>query len=862
MEVTALVLEYLGQKMVCAARVASLAIVMAAAHGMEAHAETDKGDVSAGSGSREAAPPGVIVLPNDPDEIVVTADRRSEAKVAAETEFSEEEIAARGADSIQDLLTRLTPFIDGSGEEPVILINGKPAGFDRSILSYPAEALDRLAVLKPEAAAQYGEPAGKRVVNLVLKQKFSALNADASVNFATAGGQYGGGLSVGRTAISGETRWNVQARVGGDSAFFKSARNIPPRAGIFDRVGFASAPDGGEVDPALSLLAGVPVVVAPIPSSALWGMPALGDFVPTANIVSPVDPNRYDTLLPMRRTASLAIGITRPIGDFSVSFNANASRVRSEGLRGLAMASLVIPAGHPWSPFAGDVVLARPFAGGRALRNDNGATSLGTSLTLNGSIEGWQTNLSLNYSRSWSDSLLESGVDVAAIQQLINAGDPRFNPYGPWDGGLLHSSRTRSRGENLRARLNVRKAIVDLPAGPLVWNITAGTAQNRSRNRQFGATDEFYRDIGLARRQVDGEISFSLPISRRGKAGPGWLGDLNIDLSASVQKMSKSRSQQRFAGNIGWSPLPDVQLRGSIDYAETAPSFDQLDAPVEVTINRIFDYVRQEIAEPVWTTGGNPDLRRGRRQSLSLSAMVRPLGDQTLTLNMGYRQSIAKGGLTAFPELTPAIEAAFPERVTRDATGRLVAVDARAINIARDTNSALSTSIALRLPAGDGKGRSEMAVDPLQFSLSLSHSMRLKSELLTRPGLPAIDQLRAGGQSRHNVSLQASVGKRGIGANLSGNWSSRGQLRGGEEGFTFKPPMTFNISAFVEPDRLGESRGKKGLMNDVKLSVDVNNLFNGYRRVTRGDGTVPAGYSRDEIDPLGRTVRLILRKKF
>src|SRR5690606_24795738 len=125
-----------------------------------------------------------------------------------ESEYDEAEIASHGADSIQDLLARLAPFIDPSGDEPAILINGKPVGFDRSILSYPAEALQRLAVLKPEAAAQYGEPAGKRVVNLVLKKHFSMWNSDAGVDFATAGDQYGGKLSVNRTAISGNTRWS------------------------------------------------------------------------------------------------------------------------------------------------------------------------------------------------------------------------------------------------------------------------------------------------------------------------------------------------------------------------------------------------------------------------------------------------------------------------------------------------------------------------------------------------------------------------------------------------------------------------------------------------------------------------------
>ena len=847
-----------------ALRVSTPLLLGMAVHAAHAHAETDKGDVAAGMVSQRAAPPGVIVPSDDHDEIVVTAERRGEAKVAAESEFSEDEIAAQGADSIEDLLTRLAPFISDDGEEPVILINGKPAGFDRSVLSYPAEALDRLAVLKPEAAAQYGEPAGKRVVNLVLKKNFSMLNADAGADFATGGGQYGGTLSVRRTAISGDMRWNVQARVGADSAFRKAARNIPPREGIFDSVGFISAPDGGEIDSALSLAAGQVVTVAAIPSGALTGIAGLDDFAATAGVLHPVDPNRYETLRSSRRNAGLNIGVTRPIGNFSASLSLNANRSSSDGERGLPMASVVLPAGHPFSPFASDVVLTRPFAGERALRIDNGSTSLGATLTLNGSIGDWQTSLAASYSRNRADNFIENGVDIVRVQQLIDADDPGFNPFGIWDEGLMIATRSRTKGENLSARLNVRKTIVDLPAGPLVWNLTANTGRNSTHSRQFDAAGDLIAANRLTRSQSSAQMSVSVPISRNDGAGTGWLGDLAVDLSASAQTMTNSRPQKGFGGNVSWSPWPIIQLRGAIDLTENAPSFDQLDAPVLTTVNRIFDYARQEIAEPLWITGGNPDLNRGRQQKLTLGAMLRPLGGQVLTLNLGYRQSVAKGGLAAFPELTPAIEAAFPERVTRDTEGRLVAVDARAINIARDSNSDLSTGIVLRL---DGAGKPDAKTgDPLQFSLSINHRMRLSDELLTRAGVPVIDQLREGGQSRHNVSLQASLGKRGIGGTLNGNWSSSGRLRGGGAdgagGFVFKPPLTFNLSAFVEPGRLIDAWKKKSVIGDLRLSIDVQNLFNGYRRVTLDDGTVPAGYSRDEIDPLGRTVRLTLRGKF
>jgi hypothetical protein len=288
---------------------------------------------------------------------------------------------------------------------------------------------------------------------------------------------------------------------------------------------------------------------------------------------------------------------------------------------------------------------------------------------------------------------------------------------------------------------------------------------------------------------------------------------------------------------------------------------------VITTVNRIFDFARQETVDVVSTIGGNPDLGRGSQQSLSLTATAMPLGDHTLAVNIGYRAQTATGGVASFPELTPAIETAFPERITRDAEGRLIAIDARSINIVSDIDTELSSGIALRLPRPSGAQPPQPSADPWQFSASLNHRWRLKSELLTQPGIPVIDRLGGdGGQSRHLLSLQLTAGKRGIGASLNGNWSSSTRVRNGASdvrgGFIAKPPAIFNMSLFVEPEHVLLDAGKTPWMKDVKLSLDVQNLLNGYRRVTFGDGSVPAGYSRDEIDPLGRTMRLTIRKRF
>ena len=253
-----------------------------------------------------------------------------------------------------------------------------------------------------------------------------------------------------------------------------------------------------------------------------------------------------------------------------------------------------------------------------------------------------------------------------------------------------------------------------------------------------------YRTGAPTHTQSTGQISVSLPISSRGSAFAA-LRDLSIDLSFGRHSATGGSAGTSYGGGIVWTPFAQFQLRGSIDRTQSAPSFDQLNGPINTSINRIFDYVRQEFAEPTWTTGGNPLLERGSQAGVSLSMMVKPFSSHELTLNFTYRQFVATDSPAAFPELTPAIEAAFPERITRDIAGRLLAVDARPINIERQKNANLSSSLTLRLGGMKRRGPRPMAIDlaadRTQINLALSHQLRLQSESLIRHGLPVIDRL-------------------------------------------------------------------------------------------------------------------------
>jgi len=721
---------------------------------------------------------------------VVTAARYGEARVRAETEFSAAEIAPFGADSIQALLGQLEPFIDAGEEGPVLLINGKPAGLDASILSYPAEALDRLAILPPEAAAQYGHPSGSRVVNLVLKQQFSSVHGDAGRTWATRGGYHGIDLTAGQVAISGPARWNVQASVTSTSALRRSARSLAPRAGEPEHIGSE-------------------------------------------------DPDDQETLLPSRRAMSFTLGVTRPLGDFSASLGLAANSSESDGERG------------------------QLFAGGRSLRDDNDTQMIDVSLTLSGRIAGWQTDLSARYGRTWSRSLLERGVDFPPFPALAGGDDP--DSLG--DGPALSGSRNRTRGENLGARLDISRSIVELPAGPL----GASLSLNASRDRTSGWQSDFDHGaavpLRMARTWADGQVTFTLPVSRRREGVVNGLGDLTVNLVLGGRTESRSPLQKRYGGGVAWSPGPILHLRASFDQMELVPTFEQLGGPVITSINRLYDYTRQEMAEPVWIIGGNPDLGRGRVQKLFVGAMVRPFRTQVLTLNVGYRRQTARGGVSGFPELTPAIEAAFQDRIVRDADGRLISVDARAINIARETSADLTSGIAVRWQSGGGarEGASVgTSSSPWFVTASLIHTWRLESELLTRPGVPPIDRLGPeSGQARHTVAFQAVVGQRGLGATLNGTWTGPARLRGvapvGD--FRFKPSMIWTASLHMEPDAIFQPRGGPSWARGLRIALDVRNVFDAYRRVTLGGKKAPPGYDRDEMDPLGRTVRLSVRAR-
>ncbi|MBB6425044.1 hypothetical protein [Sphingopyxis sp. JAI128] len=712
-------------------------------------------------------------------EIVVTA-RYGEALVESEFELDELQIDAYGAYSIGELVRRIAPLTGRPDERPIILINGERVDSIQDLARFPPAALQRLAILRPEAAGRYGYSGNQRVVNLVLKRHFVSWETQASVKMPTAGGQIGGNGSAGRFVIDGKARWNAQVQLSGESALFKSSRAPPSvRAGEF------------------------------------------------------VDPDDYLSLLPATSQLSVSMGLTRPIGRFTGSLSVNAASNGSRQWLGLA-------AGDPGP---GDALV---------LFGQQGSQNLGLSATFSGPVAGGRAILNANYARGWAKGRIDQPGDVF-----------------PDD---VQSSRTRSSSESLSARLTFNKSIADLPAGSMNATLTAGMNRSRTSSRFHDDAVDDDRTSRAERDRFDGRLSVAVPIASRSEGSHSLLGDLSLDLAGGLTFGTAEASLSRFELGANWSPIAALRINGSVSFAKLAPSIEQLTGPHFEEVRRVYDYARQEIAEPVWVTGGNPDLGSGQRRIWSLGASLRPFDPRLLSLSVEYRRQQSTGAAGGFPGFAPAVEAAFPERFVRDTAGRLIRVDARPIQIVRDTDERLNNSLTVSIvPRARSEADAPNAIASAgmwTYSFTLNHGWSLRSELVTAIGLPAIDRLGGGtAQSRHNVSLQFVAGRPGMGATLDGNWQSPFRLRdpaapGGGIEYRHRALTMLNLRLFVEPERLLRGKEEPVWLKDLNISLDIQNLLNGYRRVTLGDGGVPPGYRRYDADPLGRTIRLSMRKRF
>lgn len=858
--------------------------------------------------------------PNEVEGLTIQADPRGkvEGNIEPEIELGEAEIQSFGAASIGELLTMLTPQTtstrgrDGGGG-PVMLVNGRRISGFQEIQGIPPEAIEKFQILPEEVALSYGYKADQRVVNIILKKNYSALMSQVAATVATDGGRIDPNAGANRVHINGDKRWNLDLQVSHDPYLLEKDRDIirSPNGQPFDLVGNVSGIGGAQLDPALSALAGNPVTFAGVPSSALVGRAGLSEFVSSANRYNTGDLTRDRSLLSQSDKATLK-------GSYSLDLNkqtqltvsGNIEDGSSRSLLGLPGVTFNLPAGSPFSPFSQAVTGYRFIDAPSAMARDVDTLRTQASMAANGRIKDWRWNVTGDFDRTTTDTTTGRGLDTTAFQAAVTARDPNVNPFGYISPSLYKTAApdtAHSVSTSASAELVLNGNLFQLPAGPAqtTFKVGANSKGLDSKTVRSGVTTT--RDITRTTESVQG--SFNLPLTSARQNFLAKAGDLSVNFNAGYDELSDLGGLTTLGGGLNWSPIKKISFIASFTDEEGAPTTNQVNDPVVVTPNvSVFDFTTGQTVIITRTDGGNAALRNDNRQVQKLGLNYKPIEKIELTFNATYTRARTKNMIASFPAITPDLEAAFPERFTRDATGRLLAIDARPVNFASAENENIRWGFNLFKPIGaptpgapggpgggrfgggpgggggmirmgggpggpGGGGPPPGMMRPGQgiFQLSVYHTWRLTDDITIRKGLPALDQLDGSaisarnGQARNEVQVQGGYFKDGLGVRFNGAWKASTWVNGGATGgqtLYFSDLATVGVNVFANfsvPARK-KAVDKFPILKGAQVSLNFENILDTKQAVRDQNGATPQAYQKDYLDPLGRTVRINFRK--
>jgi len=171
---------------------------------------------------------------------------------------------------------------------------------------------------------------------------------------------------------------------------------------------------------------------------------------------------------------------------------------------------------------------------------------------------------------------------------------------------------------------------------------------------------------------------------------------------------------------------------------------------------------------------------------------------------------------------------------------------------------------------GFGGGRGGQGGGRIQFALY--HSWRFTDRVLVADGGPLLDLLdgdaigQTGGSSRHELEAQAGYSNNGVGVRLSANYRSATTVNGGTvqvpNALRFGDLATANLRLFADLGQRLDLVRAHPWARGMRLAVSIDNLFNTRQQVTDAAGATPIGFQPAYLDPLGRSVRLSVRKLF
>lgn len=572
----------------------------------------------------------------------------------------------------------------------------------------------------------------------------------------------------------------------------------------------------------------------------------------------------FRTLLPRNEQIQLNSVINRNLSEkVGATFNLSFDQTDTKSLFGLST-----PATGPQT----------------ALGRDGLSRSANAGVTIDGNIGQWRWTGTGTYTYSTGKTLTDQTA-----------------------GGTVRDV-ARTRTNSINTSWSASGPLAQLPAGQVTASIRAGYLRNDFRSSSVrGGLSQAAK---LGRDELNTRASLDIPLTSRRRAVGEALGDLSVNINAAYQQVGGFGGLKSFGYGLSWSPSKSLNISASLSAAENAPSQQQLQNPLVTTPGvSVYDYVRGETALVTLIGGGNPFLRSEETRDVKIAARYDVPSVEGLSLNANYYRNRSNSPLSAFPELTPEIEAAFPDRVVRDAGGRLVSIDQRAINYLSSASDEFRWGFNFMKQIGqppqrggpDGMrgGRPPGAGGPpgggmgrggggggfgrmmggggagKRIQIGVFHTVKLRDEIRIAPGVAPLDLLNGsatgafGGTPEHKIDVEGGWFDNGLGVRLNAAWQSGTTVKGGilpgggnASDLRFSDLTTINLRFFLNFDQ------KKKIIEDVpflkgsRLSLRIDNITNAIRDVRDDTGVTPQRYQPGYLDALGRTVSISFRKLF
>lgn len=552
----------------------------------------------------------------------------------------------------------------------------------------------------------------------------------------------------------------------------------------------------------------------------------------------------YRSLVPNAQDVAVTTGLTIPVRSISLDVALSAGAADTRSLTGL----------YRFGPTDDDpaVTIVRKGSS-RYLR-----ASAGFSGTLNRLF--------------WS---ITANGDLARATSILVRRD--VDERGMGDGSMpvavvlpvapkLQSTTAETSDLSLKALAN---AIVGhLPAGDIRFGGNVSALRTRLASR---STDS--RESGpISSYRTSIQVNVETPLINRDVTALAWLGSINLNVEVEYISVSGQAGAASGQAILNWSLSPEVSFAISRSYQETPPSIGSLfSVPVTVPGSLVYDDRAGMFVPVLLITGGNPAIRQ---QSQSEQRFRLSLGNGGSGLRMAgsitYAISKIDNPLLSFSNPTALVEASVPTLFVRDHSGRLIQYDARSFSGKARTSSRLIADLhlfgsflgkAVERPAETDR-RSAATWD-----LNVAYEFAVKDRITLDEGQLSLDiltnplSLASTTLARHRLNLNAALAGDIYGVNFGGSWQSgfRGvAIDDTQSPVSFSSLMVLNIEGFIEPGRAKEddNAGK------IRIKLAVDNVLN--RRIRSMDLRPSSirSFSGSLLDPLGRVLRLSIRKVF